>query len=96
MKKGHKYALTVIDPSSGFTIATPLLDKTADSFANAFLKSVVFVFGSAKLMILDDRSEIKNKTFQNAAEILGCHHDSSCLYDLKSNLLIETVHTFLK
>ena len=69
-KNENMFALTIVDHLSWFVIASPLLSKTFDSVATGFLKLVVFIFGSPKLIMGDNGPEFKSKS-----EILQWHDD---------------------
>ena len=79
-KLGLTFALTFINQLSGFGIAMSLREKTADSMMGTFLKSVVSSFDLPKPISSDHGSEMKNKTFQKVALVLGCRYACSIPY----------------
>ena len=68
-KSREKFAMTAIDQLSRFVLASSLPSKTMDSVSNAFQKSVVSIFGPAKLIISDKGSEFKHRTLKKMAEM---------------------------
>ena len=78
-QNGNKFTPIDINQLSGFVIAIPLPNKGADTITTACLKSAVSVLGSPTFHICRQLS-LKNGTFQNVADILGCHHEFSSPY----------------
>ena len=72
MSKGHRYALTVVDMLTGFIFCAPLKSKKAKKIVQVYLNEVYYRFGGSRMILSDNGTEFKNKTFQEVSKKLGC------------------------
>ena len=94
---GHHYALTAVCMLTGFTRCIPLKMKTADKVVKAYLDHIYSLFGGSVKIMMDNRTEFKNKLFKEVITKLGMEFSiHSPPYRLQSNGKIEGFHRFLK
>ena len=95
--RGNRYALTVMDMLTGFVFCAPLKTKKAEEVIQTYLNVVYYRFGGSRKILLDNRTEFKNKVFDEVAKKLVCKVRAySPPYRLQSNGRIECFHEFLK
>ena len=94
--KGNKYVLTVIDMLTGFTIAVPIKNKSAETICEAYRDNVYCIFSGSSRMLTDNGSEFKKKEMQEVCDTLGLKHIFSPVYTPQSNGRLEGWHRFFK
>ena len=94
--RGNKYVLTVIDMLTGFTIATPIKNKNAETICDAYRNHVYCTFGGSSRILTDNGSEFKNQEMKEVCEALGVKHIFSPVYTPQSNGQLEGWHRFFK
>ena len=94
--RGNKYILTVIDMLTGFTMAVPIPNKNADTICDAYRDHIYCTFGGSSRILMDNRSEFKNKEMKQVCESLGVKHIFSPVYTPESNGCLEGWHCFFK
>ena len=94
--KGNKYVLTVIDMLTGFTVATAIPDKNAETVCKAYRDHVYCIFGGSSRILTDNRTEFKNKEMKNICDTLGIKQIFSPAYTPQSNGRLEGWHRFFK
>ena len=94
--RGNKYMLTVIDMLTGFTIATPIRNKNAETICDAYRNHVYCTFGGSSRILTDNGSEFKNQEMKEVCETLGVKHIFSPVYTPQSNGHLEGWHRFFK
>ena len=62
--RGNKHILTVIDMLMGFTMATPIPNKSSETICNVYRHHVYCVFGDSSRILTENGSEFKNKEMQ--------------------------------
>ena len=93
---GSRYALPCIDLLTSCVIAVPIVDKTADSFVEAYLSGILSRARASMVCLLDNDSELKNSQTNTILKQLGIKCIYSNPYWPQGNLRIENVHNFLK
>ena len=94
---GHHYALTAVCMLTGFTWCVPLKTKTAEEITKAYMDHIYSNFGGSIKILMDNRTEFKNKLFKEVVEKLGTELSiHSPPYRPQSNGKIEGFHRFLK
>ncbi len=68
---GNKYLFVVKAAKTKFVWTFPIKDKRAETIVKIFIKKVVNVFGTTKLVVSDKGTEFKNKTMEEVAKILN-------------------------
>ena len=87
--RGNKYVLMVIDMLTGFTIATPIRNKNAETICDAYRNHVYCTFGGSSRILTDNVSEFKNQEMKKVCETLGVKHIFSPVYTPQSNGRLE-------
>ena len=67
---GHWFALTAVCMLTGFTWCIPLKTKTAEEVTKAYLDHIYSNFGGSVKIMMDNRTEFKNKLFKEVIEQL--------------------------
>ena len=94
---GHRYALTAVCMLTGFTWCVPLKTKTVEEVAKAYMDHIYSNFGGSIKILMDNRTEFKNKLFKEVVKKLGTEFSiHSPPYRPQSNGKIEGFHRFLK
>ena len=94
--RGNKYIVTVIDMLTGFTMATPILNKNSETIYNAYRDNIYCIFGGSSRILTDNGSEFQNKEMQQVCKTLGVKHIFSPVYTPESNGRLEGWHRFFK
>ena len=94
--KGNRYALTAICMLTGFTFCIPLKSKRAEDMVTAYLNHICCIFGPSKKILTDNRSEFKNKMWDEVFKRLKMEHRVTPIYSPQCNGRIEGFHRFLK
>ena len=68
---GRRYALTAVCMLTGFTWCVPLKTKTIEEVTKAYLDHIYSNFGGSVKIMMDNRTEFKNKLFKEVVEKLG-------------------------
>ena len=68
---GHCFALTACCMLTGFTWCIPTKTKTAAEVVTANKNHIYCVFGGSVKILLDNRTEFKNKLFKKVVKELG-------------------------
>ena len=93
--RGHMYTLTVIDMLTGFVFCAPLKTKRAEEVIQTYLNEVYYRSGGSRKILFDNRTEFKNKVFEEVAKKLGFEVRAySPPYRPQSNGKIECFHKF--
>ena len=71
VRKGHHYALTVVDMLTGFIFCAPLKSQKATEINQVYLNEVYYRFGGSRKILSDNGTEFKNKMFQEVSKKLG-------------------------
>ena len=94
---GCRYALTAVCMLTGFTWCVSLKTKTAEEVSKTYLDHIYSNFGGSVKIMMDKRTEFKNKLFKEVVEKLGTEFSIHLLpYRPQSNGKIEGFHRFLK
>ena len=95
--RGHCYALTAVCMLTGFTWCVPLKTKTAEEVVKAYMDHIYSNFGGSIKILMDNRTEFKNKLFKEVVKKLGTEFSiHSPPYRPQSSGKIEEFHRFLK
>ena len=94
--KGNKYVLTVIDMLTGFTVATAIPDKNAETVCKAYRDHVYCIFGGSSRILTDNGTEFKTREMKNICDMLGIKQIFAPAYTPQSNGRLEGWHCFFK
>jgi transposase InsO family protein len=86
---GNKYALVVVDRTSGAAIATPMRSKSTNDILDAYQREWVDVYGSPKTLHPDDALELNSKAVRAMCTRHGTSLVASAPYNKQANGLAE-------
>ena len=61
---GHKFLMVVVDPMTRYTIAIPMLERTAIEVAEKLLQHVVFIYGLPDVIVYDEDKAFENQVMK--------------------------------
>ena len=76
---------------TGFTVAVPIPDKSANTVCKAYRDNVFCVFGGSSHILTDNGSEFKNREMKEICDTLGIKQIFSPVYTPQSNGRLERV-----
>ena len=59
--KGNRFILTCIDMLTGFTVAVPIKDKSANTVCDAYRAHIYCTFGGSARILTDNSTEFRNE-----------------------------------
>lgn len=86
---------TMIDRTTRWVEAVPMVDKTAETCANAFVRHWVSRFGTPKVLTSDQGRQFESELFQHLLQAIGTKFIRTTGYHPQSNGLIENWHRTL-
>lgn len=92
----YRYILTCIDRTSRWIEATPLVEISAASVAQAFVNTWISRFGVPLYVITDRGAQFESELFRELSIIIGFHRLRTTSYHPQSNGLIERCHRTIK
>ena len=96
MSRGNRFILTCIDMLTGFTIAIPIREKTADTVCDAYRAQIYCTFGGSARILMDNGSEFKNEQMDKLCAQLNIKRVYSPVYMPEANGRLEAWHRFFK
>ena len=94
--KGNKFILTSIDMLTGFTVAVPIKDKTAETICDTYRTHIYCTFGGSSRILTDNGTEFKNDQFDELCKQLEIKRVYSPVYTPEANGRLEAWHRFFK
>ena len=94
--RGNRFILTCIDMLTGFTIAVPIKDKTANTICDAYRAHVYCIFGGSARILTDNGTEFKNEQMDELCKQLNVNRVYSPVYTPEANGRLEAWHRFFK
>lgn len=94
--RGHRYVLVVIDHFSRFLQMIPLVNRDANSVADAFIENYFTLFGPPRALLTDNGSEFTNNLFKQVCEILKVKTMHTTSYHPQANGMVERVNRVVK
>ena len=94
--KGNRFCLTVVCMLTGYTIAIPIPNKSAETICQAYRDNVYCTFGGSSRILTDNGTEFTNKEFDEVCETLGIKRIYSPVYTPEANGKLEGYHKFFK
>jgi len=94
--QGHRYVLTVIDRSTRWPEAYPLVSITAAECAKALVAGWVSRFGVPAAISSDRGAQFSSSVWQAMCSLLGIKHVMTTAFHPQANGLIERFHRCLK
>ena len=94
--RGNRFILTGIDMLTGFTIAVPSKDKTANTVCDAYRTHIYCIFGGSARILTDNGTEIENEQMDELCKQLDVKRVYSPVYTPKANGRLKAWHHFFK
>lgn len=91
-----RYVLTMIDRSTGWIEAAPLLSITSKEVATAFISTWVPRFGVPLHVITDRGKQFESEFFSAVSKAVGFHRLRTCAYRPQCNGKVERAHRTMK
>ena len=92
----NKHVLTIIDHLTGWLVAFPILDKSANTIVSTFINKYLPVHKCPRYILLDNETEFKNSLGDQVFKQLGIERIFSAPYYPQSNGKLEVFHKYLK
>ena len=96
VSEDFKYVLTMRDRGTGYSLATPLRDKTALSVTEGIRQHLIGTMGIPRTLISDNGGEFVGALFQDFCDDFGIQHRFTTPYHPQCNGLVERLHRTLK
>ena len=93
---GNKYALTIQDDLSKFSLAIPIKTTDSESIAKSFMESFITKFGMPQVLLTDQGSNFTSELFKNLCKLLKIKKIQTSAYHPQSNGALERSHQTLK
>lgn len=94
-QEGYRYLFTMIDRTTRWVEAVPMIEKSAETCANAFINNWISRFGTPKVLTSDQGRQFESELFQHLLGALGTKFIRTTGYHPQSNGLIENWHRTL-
>lgn len=92
---GNQYILTTQCDLTKFITATPILDKSSNAVAKAFVESVVLNYGVPMQILTDRGTEFMSSVFIKVCELLNIEKLNSTAYHHETIGALENSHKVL-
>jgi hypothetical protein len=93
---GHSHLLTMVDRSTRWAEAIPLISTSTASCADAFLSGWVSRFGLPSILTSDRGVQFSSEVWSQLCTSLGISHRLTTAYHPQANGLVERFHRQLK
>lgn len=93
--KGNQYILTTQCDLTKFVTATPILDKSTDAVAKAFVENVILNYGVPKQILTDRGTEFMSTLFGKICDLLQVGKLNSTAYHHQTIGALENSHKVL-
>jgi hypothetical protein len=94
--QGHTHILTIIDRTTRWAEAAPLISTTATSCAQALCTHWITRFGLPHTITSDRGAQFTSQIWSNLTTLLNIHHIHTTSFHPQSNGLVERFHRRLK
>ena len=95
-QRGYRYLLTMIDRTTSWPEAIPLLDITAETVALNFFTNWIARFGCPIKITTDQGTQFESLLFTRLSQFLGCEKIHTTAYHPQANGKVERFHRSLK
>ena len=92
----ERYLLTMIDRTTNWLEAAPMIDTTAITVADTFFRTWICRYGVPLYVISDRGSQFESELFQELSELVGFHRLRTTAYHPECNGKVERQHRTLK
>ena len=94
--QGFSYLFTIIDRTSRWPEAVPVLHTTAEECAKVLLRSWIPVFGVPAVITSDRGAQFTSSIWSSLCKFLGIIHSPTTSFHPQSNGIVERFHRQLK
>ena len=94
-RSGNTNILTVQDQLTRYSFAIPLKETTSCAIADAFIKHYICYFGSPRVLLSDNGSNLVSKFMKRIAKRFKIQHIRTTPYHPEGNAVIERYHHVL-
>jgi len=95
LSKEFRYCFTMIDRTTRWPEATPILDCTADTIITAFFNIWISKYGTPAIITTDRGAQFESALFEPLV-LIGSRRIRTTAYHLQSNGMVERWHRLLK
>lgn len=92
---GYRYLFTMIDRTTRWVEAVPMVEKSAETCANALVNHWISRFGTPKVLTSDQGRQFESELFQHLLQAIGTKFIRTTGYHPQSNGMIENWHRTL-
>lgn len=96
VSQGYRYILTMIDRTTNWPEAVPIVDTTAETTAKTFYHAWITRFGCPSTITTDRGSNFESHLFANLAKLMGTRKTRTTSYHPQANGKVERLHRTLK
>ncbi|KMQ86146.1 pol polyprotein [Lasius niger] len=96
LSKGYRYCLTMIDRTTRWPEAIPIVETSANTIATNLLNTWIARFGAPETITTDRGSQFESIIFETLAQMIGARRIRTTAYHPQSNGMIERWHRSLK
>ena len=93
--EGNQYILTTQCDLTKFVTATPIMDKTTDAVAKAFVENVILNYGVPAQVLTDSGTEFMSTVFEKICKLLQVKKLNSTAYHHQTIGALENSHKVL-
>ena len=93
---GHRHLLTVVDRTSRWAEAIPMMSTSAEAVRDAFISNWVARFGVPATVTTDRGVQFTSSTWGEMCQNLGAQHVMTTAYHPQANGMVERFHRQLK
>ena len=94
--RGNHFILTCIDMLTGFTVAIPIKDKSANTVCDTYRAHIYCTFGGSARILMDNGTEFRNEQMDELCRQLNIKRVYSPVYTPEANGRLELWHHFFK
>jgi len=95
-KEGYRYLFTMVDRTSRWLEAVPMVTMEAEACADALINTWVSRFGVPSHITSDQGRQFTSNLWDHACKALGIHHGTTTAYHPQCNGMVERTHRQLK
>lgn len=92
----YRYLLTCIDRATRWIEACPLVEITAASVAEAFIRIWISRYGVPLFVVTDRGSQFESELFLELSKLVGFHRLRTTAYHAQTNGILERTHRVIK
>jgi hypothetical protein len=94
-ENGMKYVLTCQDNLSKYLVAIPIENQTAESVAEALVKTIILIYGIPNEIVTDQGTNFMSNVFKRVCKLFKIEKICTTAYHPESNGALERTHKTL-